>query len=127
MVMTIMIVEDNENIKRTLKILLTSKRHTVYEHETGTNILNDIEEEQPDLIFMDILLPKIDGITLCKIVKGNYSTSKIPLIFISAKSSEKDIKRAMDSGGDGYIVKPFGAQEILEMINKYEKPMEVKK
>jgi DNA-binding response OmpR family regulator len=49
------------------------------------------------------------------------------LIFISAKSSEKDIKRAMDSGGDGYIVKPFGAQEILEMINKYEKPMEVKK
>jgi two-component system phosphate regulon response regulator PhoB len=89
--------------------------------------LNDIEEEQPDLIFMDILMPKIDGIMLCKIVKGNYSTSKIPLIFISAKSSEKDIKRAMDSGGDGYIVKPFGAQEILEMINKYEKPMEVKK
>jgi DNA-binding response OmpR family regulator len=126
MMMTIMIVEDNENIKRTLKILLTSKGHVVYEHAAGTNILDDMEEEQPDLIFMDILLPKIDGITLCKIVKGNYLTSKIPLIFISAKSSEKDIKLAMDSGGDGYIVKPFGSQEILEIIKKHEKTMEVK-
>ena len=127
---TILIVDDNEsNIDVLLGIL---EEYDVIPSLDGKTALSIIEDENIDLILLDIMMPVMDGYEVCKILKNNIKTSKIPIIFLSAKYEMDDIKKGFKLGAVDYITKPFNPIELLVRINThlelrgYQKNLEVK-
>ncbi|WP_099190308.1 response regulator transcription factor [Tepidibacter mesophilus] len=115
----ILIVDDEKNIILSLKMLLIKEKFQVLTAMDGIEAVNMAQEHIPDIIFLDIVLPKLNGYLVCEALKEDINTKNIPVIFISAKTQEEDIKRAFKVGGDDYIVKPFTYQEIQNSIHKY--------
>lgn len=119
---TILIVEDEKNIRELLKDILLPY-YQVREAADGEEALKEIEQKQPDIIISDVLMPKLDGITLTDILKSDERTAHIPVIHISAKNSIEDQINAYNHGTDLYIPKPFHPRHVLSavenMINKY--------
>lgn len=119
---TILIVEDEKNIRELLKDILLPY-YQVREAADGEEALKEVEQKQPDIIISDVLMPKLDGITLTDILKSNERTAHIPVIHISAKNSIEDQINAYNHGTDLYIPKPFHPRHVLSavenMINKY--------
>ena len=119
---TILIVEDEKNIRELLKDILLPY-YQVREAGNGEEALKEVEQKQPDIIISDVLMPKLDGITLTDILKSNERTMHIPVIHISAKNSIEDQINAYNHGTDLYIPKPFHPRHVLSavenMINKY--------
>ena len=76
--------------------------------------------QRPDLVLMDILMPKIDGLTACYVIKKNQTTKAIPVVMLTALGSELNKKLGQDvMGADGYITKPFSSQDLLDTIGKF--------
>ena len=119
---TILIVEDEKNIRELLKDILLPY-YQVREAADGEEALKEVEQKQPDIIISDVLMPKLDGITLTDILKSDERTAHIPVIHISAKNSIEDQINAYNHGTDLYIPKPFHPRHVLSavenMINKY--------
>jgi len=111
----ILIIEDERDMVKGLRFNLEARDHSVivaYDGETG---LQMADSEQPDLIILDLLLPKMNGYEVCKKVKeGN---PEIPIIMLTAKSQESDIITGLDLGADDYITKPFSVLELMARIN----------
>lgn len=109
---TILLVEDNDDFRFYLRDNL--KVHSnILEASNGTEALNVVEKNIPDLIVSDIMMPEMDGLELCKRIKGNPTTSHIPIILLTARITEKDKMEGYNLGADEYIIKPFSF-EILE-------------
>ena len=119
---TILIVEDEKNIRELLKDILLPY-YQVCEAADGEEALKEVEQKQPDIIISDVLMPKLDGITLTNVLKSNERTAHIPIIHISAKNSIEDQINAYNHGTDLYIPKPFHPRHVLSavenIINKY--------
>ena len=119
---TILIVEDEKNIRELLKDILLPY-YQVCEVADGEEALKEVEQKQPDIIISDVLMPKLDGITLTNVLKSNERTAHIPIIHISAKNSIEDQINAYNHGTDLYIPKPFHPRHVLSavenIINKY--------
>lgn len=116
----ILIIEDDAIFASVLKTILSSK----YETDTvfdGFEALKKIEQFKPDLIILDINLPKLSGFEVAKILKNNESTKNIPIIMLTALSQDINIKRGYESGCEDYLVKPFNLQHLLIKIEKYLK------
>lgn len=108
----IFIVEDEENIREILKISINSFSHEVEGFENAEDMLRRLEEMTPKLILLDIMLPGIDGIQTLIKLKKHKEYKDIPVIMLTAKSSEIDKVQGLDLGADDYIAKPFGILEI---------------
>ena len=117
---TILLVEDYDSFSSYLNKRLTQMGYTVILAENGEEAVQKTEEHIPDLILMDLKLPVMDGIEACKKIKNNKLTKHIPLIFISAKHQEGEIKEGYAAGGDNYLVKPILFPVLMEEINKWE-------
>ncbi len=111
---TILVVDDNEsNIDMILAIL---KEYDVIPSTSGEDALALIKEESIDLVLLDILMPGMDGYTVCQRLKNQPDTKDIPIIFITAKSDEESIEKAYDMGGTDYVTKPFKPKELLARV-----------
>ena len=111
---TILVVDDNEsNIDMILAIL---KAYDVIPSTSGEDALALIKEESIDLVLLDILMPGMDGYTVCQRLKSQPDTRDIPIIFITAKSDEESIEKAYDLGGTDYVTKPFKPKELLARV-----------
>lgn len=110
---TIIVVEDENQIRRFLRTTLASEGYQVFEAENGKQGLTEAATRKPDLIILDLGLPDMDGV---EVVKGIRAWSAIPIIILSARSQESDKISALDAGADDYLVKPFGAGELLARI-----------
>jgi two-component system KDP operon response regulator KdpE len=110
---TIIVVEDEAQIRRFLRTTLSSEGYQVIEAETGKQGLSEAAMRKPDLIILDLGLPDMDGV---EVVKGIRTWSSVPVIILSARSQESDKISALDAGADDYLVKPFGAGELLARI-----------
>ncbi|GAB6144502.1 diguanylate cyclase [Desulfocicer niacini] len=111
---TILVVDDNEsNIDMILAIL---KEYDAIPSTSGEDALALIKEESIDLVLLDILMPGMDGYTVCQILKNQPDTQDIPIIFITAKSDEESIEKAYDLGGTDYVTKPFKPKELLARV-----------
>jgi two-component system KDP operon response regulator KdpE len=110
---TIIVVEDEAQIRRFLRTALVSEGYQVIEAETGKQGLSDAATHKPDLIILDLGLPDMDGV---QVVKGIRSWSSVPIIILSARSQESDKISSLDAGADDYLVKPFGVGELLARI-----------
>jgi two-component system KDP operon response regulator KdpE len=110
---TIMVVDDEPQIRRVLRTTITSHDYAVIEAKTGEEALDLMRSERPDLILLDVNMPGITGFETCAEIRR---TSDIPIIMLTVRNTERDKVRALDAGADDYIVKPFGAEELMARI-----------
>lgn len=125
----ILIIEDEEHIVELIKFNLENNGYKVSFALDGQKGLEFIENEQPDLVLLDLMLPKVDGIDICNRVKNNKNLKDIPIIMLTAKSGETDKIIGLEIGADDYITKPFSVRELLARIKvilrRYHKTKDV--
>ncbi len=109
----ILIVDDEPNILATVAPLLRTRGYEVYSAMSGRAAIEALDRDKPDLIVLDLGLPDIDGVEVCRLVR---ETSNVPILVLSARGAEGDKVRALDAGADDYVTKPFGAEEMLARI-----------
>ncbi len=109
-------IEDDGGIRELISCALQSGGYTVEGFSSGKKFFRRLQEKQPDLILLDIMLPDEDGISILKRLKAEALTAQIPVIMLSAKSTEIDKVTGLENGADDYITKPFGIMEMLSRI-----------
>src|SRR5260221_10734847 len=112
----ILLVKDEVTLTDTLAENLTEEGHEVVKAHDGETGLTLIRAQLPDLIVLDIMLPALDGLSVCRIIRKDPTTSHIPIIMLTARGTEVDKIVGLESGADDYIVKPFGLGEFLARI-----------
>lgn len=112
----IYIVEDDKNIAEIEQFALENAGYEVSIFSTAKEFEKKIKEEVPLLIIMDIMLPDKDGLSIVKELRKMPATSKVPIIMVTAKSSEIDKVKGLDQGADDYITKPFGIMELISRV-----------
>lgn len=115
----ILLVEDEKNVILGVRTCLDAVGYDVEIVEDGEEALNAVSREHPDLILLDLLLPKLDGFEVLKVLKNNPETAKIPVIVLTAKAEEEDRQRALDLGANNYMTKPFKPQELWDRLKDY--------
>ena len=110
---TILLVEDDDTLRKTLAYNLSKEDYTVVETGDGAEALNLAREPPPDLIVLDVMLPSLDGLTVCRMIR---SESDVPIIMLTARGSEVDRIVGLEIGADDYIVKPFSLGEFLARV-----------
>jgi DNA-binding response OmpR family regulator len=115
----ILIVEDDEALLRLESLLLTSKGYEVKGVSDGQAALDVVATMKPNLILLDIMLPKINGLEVCRQIKANEATRHIPVVMLSAKKSQEDLVLGEQSGANWYITKPFKTAVIVETIQRF--------
>ncbi len=111
----ILIADDEPSIRLTVRRML-DKDYIVLEATNGEEAVDIAKGQKPDLILMDLMMPKMDGYTACSMIKADQATKVIPVIMLTAVSHELNKKYAMETGADGYITKPFTTQELMDVI-----------
>ena len=114
--LTVLVVDDSKTIRRTAETLLGKEGGTVVTAEDGFAALAMIVEHKPDIIFVDIMMPRLDGYQVCSLVKNNTQYKHIPVVMLSSKDGLFDKARGRIVGADQYLTKPFGRNELLEAI-----------
>ena len=112
----IYIVEDDENIREIQRYALKNSGFDVREFSCGKELRRALEETLPSLILLDIMLPEEDGLDILLKLRKNNATSRIPIIMVTAKSSELDKVKGLDLGADDYMTKPFGIMELISWV-----------
>jgi twitching motility two-component system response regulator PilG len=113
-----LVVEDEESLLKLQSILLTIRGYTVEGVMDGQSALEAVKTMNPDLILLDIMLPKIDGFEVCRQVKANEATHHIPVVMLTAKKSMEDRVKGEQAGADFYITKPYKASVVIETIQR---------
>ena len=112
----ILIVDDEEDILELLRYNISKEGYDVISSENGEEALKAVKTHSPDLIVLDLMMPGIDGLDVCKQLKADAATKSIPIIMLTAKSSESDIIVGLELGADDYISKPFSPKVLLARI-----------
>ena len=113
----VLIVDDEPNVRRLSRTIL-SKKFDVLEAEDGKQAIEIANSQKLDVILMDMMMPKMDGLTACHEIKTNPATKSIPVIMVTAISFELNIKLSQQMGATGYITKPFSSQDLINAIDK---------
>lgn len=112
----IAVVDDEPDIVELIAHHLKKEKFRVKEFYDGESLLSYIETNLPDLIILDLMLPQIDGLEICRILKRNERTFLIPIIMLTAKGTETDKVVGLELGADDYIVKPFSPRELIARV-----------
>jgi DNA-binding response OmpR family regulator len=112
----IAIVDDEEDIVELVSHHLKREGYKVKEFYNGRDFLSFIESVVPDLAVLDIMLPGIDGLEICRILKSKTRTSSVPIIMLTAKATEADVVVGLELGADDYMVKPFSPRELVARV-----------
>ena len=115
----VLLAEDEKNVILGVRTCLDAVGYQVEIVEDGEEELNAVRREHPDLILLDLLMPKIDGFEVLKVLKGDEATKQIPIIVLTAKAEEEDRQRAMDLGANDYMTKPFKPQDLWDRLKHY--------
>lgn len=112
----VIIIEDDKRLLNQLSEKLRAESYTVITAEDGEQGWDRVRADKPDLIVLDIMLPKLDGLSLCRMVRSDAATAGIPIVMITARGHEMDKIVGLESGADDYMVKPFGLGEFLARV-----------
>lgn len=115
----IMVIDDSQTIRRTAETLLAKEGFTVVTAQDGFEALAKIADHHPDLIFIDIMMPRLDGYQACALIKSNPRYSATPVIMLSSKDGLFDRARGRIVGSDEYLTKPFTRDELLGAVRTY--------
>ncbi|MBT5231692.1 MAG: response regulator [Methylococcales bacterium] len=114
-----MVVDDSKTIRRTAETLLKKAGCTVITATDGFEALAKIADNHPDIIFLDIMMPRLDGYQTCALIKHNQEFKKTPVIMLSSKDGLFDRARGRIVGSEQYLTKPFTKDELLGAISRY--------
>ena len=113
---TILVVEDEEDIRELLKYNLEKEGYQVFGAGTGEEGLRAVRDRRPDLILLDLMLPGLDGLEVCRRIRREPQTQHLPIIMLTAKGEEADIVTGLELGADDYITKPFSPRVLLARL-----------
>lgn len=117
----VMVIDDSKTIRRTAETLLKKEGCNVVTATDGFEALSKIADHQPQIIFVDIMMPRLDGYQTCALIKNNQMFKAIPVIMLSSKDGLFDKARGRIVGSDEYLTKPFTRDELLSAIRKFVK------
>lgn len=112
----ILIAEDERDIRDLIDFTLSYNGYEVITASNGEDALELIQREMPDLILLDVRMPRKDGYEVCKALKTEPSTSGIPVVFLSAKGQEAEVEAGLQLGAEAYILKPFSPNELVVQV-----------
>ncbi|WP_456374690.1 response regulator [Thiolapillus sp.] len=115
----IMVIDDSKTIRRTAENLLTKAGCEVVTAEDGFEALSLVADHHPDLIFVDIMMPRLDGYQTCALIKNNKAYSDTPVVMLSSKDGLFDRAKGRLAGSDQYLTKPFSRDELLDAIRRH--------
>ena len=114
----ILIADDNENIREALTSILEDEGYALWIAKDGAEALRKVSEISPDILILDVMMPKIGGYEVCRTIKNDPNLKKIFVLMLSAKGQATEQERGIEVGADEYIVKPFSPSDILARIKK---------
>ena len=112
----ILVVDDEEDLLELVRYTLAKEGHSVTCVDTGEKAVDSVRQSLPDLIVLDLMLPGIDGLEVCRRLKGDLKTREVPIIMLTAKSEERDVITGLDGGADDYVTKPFSPRVLLARV-----------
>ncbi|WP_370655112.1 PleD family two-component system response regulator [Hydrogenophaga sp.] len=115
----VLVVDDSNTIRRSAEIFLKQGGHEVLLADDGFDALAKINDYQPDLVFCDILMPRLDGYQTCAIIKRNARFSNIPVVMLSSKDGVFDKARGRMVGSQDYLTKPFTKDQLLHAVQQF--------
>ena len=115
----ILIVDDEPDILRATKVRLMSFGYEIITASDGNDTVNLIQKDTPDLILLDLRLPRMDGDKICAMLKADDKFKHIPIIIFTASNDLNTSKKVKESGADGYLIKPFAQEELRQIIKKF--------
>ena len=115
----VLVIDDSNTIRRSAEIFLKQGGHEVLLAEDGFDALAKVNDVQPDLIFCDILMPRLDGYQTCAIIKRNEKYSSIPVVMLSSKDGVFDKVRGRMVGSQDYLTKPFTKDQLLQAVQQF--------
>lgn len=114
----ILIIDDELAIRGMLKFQLEKTNHIVIEAADGQEGLAQLQSQLPDLVFLDVMIPKMDGWQLCREIKSNSNTKNIPVVMLTSRNQKIEELRSWESGADEYLTKPWTADQVLEVTSR---------
>jgi DNA-binding response OmpR family regulator len=112
----ILVIDDEESIFEVIEGLLYKQGYELTYISSGTAALTQIDEIQPDVILLDLMMPQMDGIETCQNIKSNQRWRPIPIIMVTALSSKEDLARSLDAGADDFVAKPINSLELRARV-----------
>ena len=113
----ILVVEDDLDIRELISFNLQNEGHQVFEAKDGEAGIDKAREKLPDLILLDLMLPGIQGLDVCRVIKSDQETKETPIIMVTALGQEEDIVKGLETGADDYITKPFSIKVLIARVN----------
>ena len=113
----VLVVEDDLDIRELISFNLANEGHQVFEANDGEVGIDKARNNNPDLILLDLMLPGIQGLDVCRIIKSDQETKEIPIIMVTALGQEEDIVKGLETGADDYITKPFSIKVLIARVN----------
>ena len=118
----VLVIDDSNTIRRSAEIFLRQGGHEVVLAEDGFDALSKVNDHDPQLIFCDILMPRLDGYQTCAIVKRNPRFAHVPVIMLSSKDGLFDKARGRMVGSEEYLTKPFTKEQLLRAVETFRRP-----
>lgn len=115
---TILVADDELDIVETIRCILEAKGHDVLEANDGMAALEQAKNGKPDIVFLDVMMPGLDGYKVCRMLKYDSEYRDIPIVMLTARSSSQDREIGKEAGADMYMTKPFDIEEVLDLIEK---------
>jgi twitching motility two-component system response regulator PilG len=120
----VLVIDDSNTIRRSAEIFLKQGGHEVLLAEDGFDALAKINDHAPQLIFCDILMPRLDGYQTCAIIKRNPRFAHVPVIMLSSKDGLFDKARGRMVGSEDYLTKPFTKEQLLRAVQQFSRPFQ---
>ena len=114
---SLLVVEDEQDLLEVLRFSLTREGFSVRTAENGEDAIRMVRQQRPDLMVLDLMLPTIDGLSVCRALRSQEQTRDVPVVMLTAKGEESDIVKGLEAGADDYVTKPFSPKVLLARIN----------
>jgi len=115
----VLVVDDEVNITQIMEFSIGAEGYEVVTASNGEEAITKARKEQPNLIILDIMMPKVDGYEVCRVLKRDPLTKRIPVILLTAKGREIDKRLGYEVGASDYVVKPFSPSQLIDKVNSY--------
>jgi len=112
----VLVVDDDKVIQQLLEVNLELEGYEVVKASNGEEALKMVQDIRPDLILLDVMMPKLDGREVCRRIKSDPLTAETPIIFLSARAQDMDVNSGLELGASAYITKPFDPVDLLDTV-----------
>jgi len=116
--MKLLIADDEPSVRSLVHVTLEGDEHTIFEASDGVEALEVARSEHPNLVLLDIMMPKLDGLAVCRAIKSDPATSGTVVIMLTAQAQDRDRDQGLAAGADDYFTKPFSPLALLNMVER---------